>query len=67
MNYRDVLKKLTVAFAVCLMGSMSVYGAGVTDDGLLAGAAWESSTESTAAETDNLSGEEFEETEAFSK
>ena len=52
MNYRRIFKKLTVAFAVCLIGSMPVYGAGVSDDGLLAGTAWKVSAESDAAETD---------------
>ena len=64
MNYRRILKNLTVAFAVCLAGSMPVYGAGVSDDRLLAGAAWKVLAESDAAETDNVSGEELAETEA---
>lgn len=64
MNYRRIFKKLTVAFAVCLVGSMPVYGAGVSDDGLLNDAAWEVSAESDAVETDNVSEEELAETDA---
>ena len=64
MNYRRIFKKLTVAFAVCLIGSMPVYGAGVSDDGLLNDAAWEASAESDAVETDNVSEEELAETDA---